>query len=76
MRFTPDGELDRTIRLPVEAPTMPAFGGDDLSTLFVTSISTGGSRTPSPDQPYAGALVAIDAGVQGRIDVPFAGEPG
>lgn len=75
MRFTPDGELDRTIRLPVEAPTMPAFGGADLDTLFVTSISTGGSRTPSPDQQHAGAVVAIDAGVAGRIDAPFAGAP-
>lgn len=73
MRFTPDGKLERTIRLPVEAPTMPAFGGDDLSTLFVTSISTGGSRKPSPDQEHPGAVVAIDTGVVGRADAVFAG---
>ena len=71
MRFTPEGRLDRTIKLPVEAPTMPAFGGEDLSTLYVTSISTGGSRLPSPEQEHPGALVAIDAGVTGRVDPPF-----
>lgn len=71
MRFTPDGELDRTIALPVEAPTMPAFGGPDLETLYVTSISTGGSRTPSPNLAHPGSLVAIDTGVSGRVDAPF-----
>lgn len=73
MRFTPDGEHDRTITLPVEAPTMPAFGGDDMSTLFVTSISTAGSRQPSPADQHAGALVAVDTGVSGFVDVPFGG---
>ena len=74
MRFTPDGDLDRTIELPVEAPTMPAFGGADLTTLFVTSIGAGSSRPPSPDQVNAGALLAVDAGTTGRVDVPFGGE--
>ncbi len=72
LRFTPDGALDRTIDLPVEAPTMPAFGGSDLSTLFVTSIGSGGSREPSPGQHEPGGVFAIDAGVIGRVDEPFA----
>jgi sugar lactone lactonase YvrE len=71
LRFTPDGVLDRTIELPVEAPTMPAFGGTDLTTLFVTSIGAGGSRPPSPDQVNAGALLAVDVGTTGRVDAPF-----
>ncbi len=74
MRFTPDGGLDRTIELPVEAPTMPAFGGADLTTLYVTSIGAGSSRPPSPNQPHAGALLAVDVGIQGVVDVPFGGE--
>ncbi len=73
MRFTPDGVLDRTIELPIEAPTMPAFGGADLDTLFVTSIGAGASRSLSPSEAPPGSLLVIDAGVVGRIDPPFAG---
>jgi sugar lactone lactonase YvrE len=71
LRFTPDGVLDRTIELPVQAPTMPAFGGSDLRTLFVTSIGRGGSIELSPDQHEAGGLFAIDTGVAGRVEPAF-----
>lgn len=73
LRFTPNGKLDRTIDVPVEAPTMPAFGGRDLATLFVTSIGSVASRTPTPNQRYDGALLAIDVGSTGYVDPPFAG---
>ena len=36
-RFDPDGETIGDIELPTPFVTCPAFGGDDLSTLFVTS---------------------------------------
>ena len=65
VRITPDGHLDRTIELPVEKPSMPAFAGPGLDTLVVTSISTGGRRPAAPGQPEAGALLAMDAGVTG-----------
>jgi sugar lactone lactonase YvrE len=38
LRFTPEGKLDKTIALPVPKPSMCAFGGADMETLFVTSI--------------------------------------
>jgi L-arabinonolactonase len=71
IRIHPDGTLDRRIELPVEMPTMPAFGGSDLSTLYVTSISAGSQ--PGRDGFDPGALLAIDAGVAGVVDAPFAG---
>lgn len=37
LRFDPAGKLERRVDLPVRYPTMPAFGGDSLETLFVTS---------------------------------------
>lgn len=64
-RITPHGRVDRTIELPVEKPSMPAFAGPDLDTLVITSISTGGRRPASPGQPAAGALLALDAAVRG-----------
>ena len=76
LRVTPDGKVDRQISLPVEKPTMPAFGGSDLSTLFITSIGGGGSHTVDPAQPEAGGLFAIDVGVQGLPEPIFGASSG
>jgi len=76
-RFTPAGELDRLIETPMAWPTMPAFGGDDLSTMFVTSIGGDGDGGPvDPDDPMAGALIAIDLsrdGITGVVEPRYAG---
>lgn len=75
IRITPDGRLDRRIELPVEKPTMPCFGGADLSTLFVTSIG-GDAKSPPPEGVTAveeGSLLALDVGVRGIPEVAFAG---
>ena len=37
LKFAPDGALLAEIPTPVQCPTMPCFGGDDLRTLFVTT---------------------------------------
>src|SRR3546814_1242508 len=34
-RFSPDGALVLTVRLPTQTLTKPCFGGPDMSTLFV-----------------------------------------
>lgn len=65
VRITPDGRIDRSIDLPVEKPSMPAFAGPNLDTLVVTSISTGGRRPAAPGQPESGALLALDVGISG-----------
>jgi sugar lactone lactonase YvrE len=72
-RISPRGVVDRFVELPVEKPSMPAFGGRRLNTMYVTSISTGGSRPAAADQPLAGALLAIDVGVGGLPEPAFAG---
>lgn len=72
-RLRPDGALDRLIALPVPHPTCPAFGGDKLDMLFVTSISDSG-RIRS-DHPDAGRLVTLTvSGVQGLPEARFAGD--
>lgn len=73
LRATPDGEIDRIIELPVQKPSMPAFGGSDLDTLYITSISTGGSLLLEPGQPWAGALLTMVPGVKGVPEPLFAG---
>ena len=41
LRFAPSGEQVAALPMPVQCPTMPCFGGDDLRTLFVTSARHG-----------------------------------
>lgn len=79
-RITPDGTVDRRIELPVAKPSMPAFGGPDLDTLFVTTIGAGGTVPSEPGRNGVepGALLAVDLsaeGITGRLDAPFAGSP-
>lgn len=73
IRVTPEGAVDRRIELPVQKPSMPAFGGSDLSTLFVTTIGMGGTTPSEPgrDGFEPGELLALDVGVQGLPEPVF-----
>jgi len=72
VRFDPNGAVDRIIDVPVQMPTKPMFGGPDLDTLYVTSLSQ--SLDPERSQPQAGSLFAITGlGVSGIKETPFAG---
>lgn len=70
-RYTPEGELDRIVRVPHGFVTSCAFGGADSTTLFITTAWTGLSEAQRQQQPTAGALLALDAGVSGRGYTPF-----
>ena len=71
LRFTPDGELDRRIEMPVEKPSKIAFGGANLDVMYVTTIgNVGPDGKGDPKQPFAGCLFAIEAGVQGLPTPP------
>ena len=72
-RFSPQGELLSYVPLPITHPTMPCFGGDDLSTLYVTSL-----REAVPDDvlerfPQAGSVFALEPGVRGTPVGTFKG---
>jgi L-arabinonolactonase len=58
-RRLPDGTLDLTVQLPVSRPTMPALGGADGSTLFVTSQRRLLSRDGLAREKLAGDLLAV-----------------
>ncbi|WP_207458971.1 SMP-30/gluconolactonase/LRE family protein [Azospirillum sp. SYSU D00513] len=62
-RFTPQGRLDWRIDVPMKKPTMCAFGGDDLGTLFVTSLSRGPADLA--DDPHGGRILMFRPGAQG-----------
>jgi sugar lactone lactonase YvrE len=67
LRFTPQGELDRTIALPMAKPSMCSFGGAGMDTLLVTSIDPGQGAGGS----LAGAVLLLRPGVQGVPEAPF-----
>lgn len=72
-RFTPAGKLDRSLAVPVKKPAMCAFGGENLDTLFVTSIRPGGvDEAGLADQPLAGGVFALRPGVRGIPEPKFA----
>ena len=73
VRYAPDGRVDRIVEMPVQQPTSCAFGGDDFSTLYVTSAWDGLTPDARASQPLAGGLFAFEAGVKG-LELPlFAG---
>ena len=70
VRLSPAGEILRIVDLPVQRPTMIAFGGVDGCTAFVTTARTGLDDAALAAQPHAGAIFAF------RVDVPGVAETG
>ncbi|MCP3468818.1 SMP-30/gluconolactonase/LRE family protein [Bradyrhizobium sp. CCGUVB1N3] len=75
-RFTPQGKLDRLIDAPTDLPSSVAFGGPELSTLYVTSIKDSGSGRAVSRHPDGGFLFAIDGlGATGLPEAQFGLQP-
>jgi sugar lactone lactonase YvrE len=72
-RYTPVGELDRTVPLPVTQPTSCVFAGDALDVLVVTTASRGLPRWELERQPHAGSVFCLSAGTAGLPPNPFGG---
>ena len=71
-RYTPSGQLDTVIRLPVSQVTSAAFGGADLSTLYITTAREDFTPADLREQPQAGDIFACTPGVTGRLPFLFA----
>ncbi|KHA71472.1 gluconolactonase [Pseudomonas chlororaphis] len=67
-RFAPDGRLDFSLEVPVKKPTMCAFGGSRMDTLFVTSIRPGDDHD---SQSLAGGVFALNLNVKGLPEPQF-----
>ncbi|WP_460100486.1 SMP-30/gluconolactonase/LRE family protein [Pseudomonas sp. H3_C08] len=67
-RFAPDGRLDFSLEVPVKKPTMCAFGGSRMDTLFVTSIRPGDDHDP---HSLAGGVFALNPNVKGLAEPLF-----
>jgi len=73
VRLSPAGELLQTVDLPVQRPTMIAFGGDDLCTAFVTSAGKNLTDAERQEQPHAGGVFTFRVDVPGLVQPAFGG---
>lgn len=73
VRLSPAGELLQTVDLPVQRPTMIAFGGADLKTAFVTSAGKKLTDEERAAQPHAGGVFTFAVDVPGLAQEIFAG---
>ena len=64
VRFTPTGEVDQIIEMPVQNITNCIFGGSDMKTLFITTASNREENKNDLD----GSLFAINLNYQGIED--------
>jgi len=73
VRLSPRGETVAEFPLPAMCPTMCAFGGPDLKTLYVTTAR----QRREPDEllrlPQSGGIFAMRADVPGMPESKFAG---
>jgi L-arabinonolactonase len=71
-RYTPAGAVDREIPVPAKNPTCPAFGGRDLTELYVTSARQEMTPEELAATPDAGGVYAVrPAGARGLPESRF-----
>ena len=68
-RYTPAGELDRVVELPVPRVTACAFAGPDLADLYITTARVG-LKSPLP---LSGSLLVVPGAGKGLAQPAFAG---
>ncbi len=69
-RYGPDGALDLVVEVGARQVTACALGGADLDRLFITTSREG---LEPGDDPLAGSLFTVEAGVRGQPVREFAG---
>lgn len=67
------GKLIEKYDVPAKNVTACAFGGDDLSTLYITTARTSTSEADLTRFPQAGGVFALEPGVRGTPAFEFAG---
>lgn len=71
LRLSPNGDVLKEITLPAKCPTMIAFGGTDLRTLYITTARHNRSDTELQQFPLSGRVLSLRVDVQGRVDPPY-----
>jgi L-arabinonolactonase len=70
-RYDPDGKVERSIKFPASLTSCPAFGGADMSTLYVTTASSRFEPADFEREPDAGALFQVETDATGIPEPVF-----
>ena len=73
VRLSPQGRLLAEYAVPAMCPTMCAFGGDDLRTLYVTTARQMREADELAQLPQSGGIFAMRVDVAGLPEPKFAG---
>ena len=74
VRYDRDGKIERTIETPAKQTSSLAFGGPELTDIFITSA---GKSEPMPVMPpgydpnsgnFGGALYHLNLGIRGKAE--------
>lgn len=72
-RYLPDGSFERAVEIPASNASCPAFGGEGMKTLYVTTACEGLSEAELKDQPQAGCVFSLATGFEGvaepKVDI-------
>lgn len=70
--LNPRGDIIEEIIMPAKCPTMVAFGGKDLKTLYITTV---GDRSNEERglYPNAGSIFKVNVGIPGILEYRFVG---
>ena len=71
VRYSPIGEVDFILPLPVSQPTCVAFGGPQLDRLFITSATQGFDEQALLAEPEAGNVLVFQTNISGTPDSRF-----
>jgi len=64
-QFAPDGRLLAEFAVPLQCPTMPCFGGEDLKTLYLTSARHHRNAAELAAYPHSGQVLSMRVEVAG-----------
>lgn len=68
LRLSPHGDIPQEVPLPVRCPTMLAFGGRDLRTLYITTVSHKRAHDELKMLPLSGCVLSMQVDVPGRCE--------
>ena len=71
VRYDPDGKLERKVELPASHVTCCAFGGPDLTDLYITTAWNEMSDEEHAREPLAGDLFRLRTGIKGVAQPKF-----
>lgn len=71
VRYSPQGEINAVLELPVTQPTCVCFGGPNLDILFVSTARENLSKEQLEEQPEAGNVFVYKSYINGMTESRF-----